>query len=133
MLLRTILERERSIIDKILARIRGLLRRHSPSITQNVIITLALALFIFLLSGGVVTSFVGAAEQLIYVGLSTGQTLVELIAYIFIHTLYLLGLYLMYRSLRTTRLDQGTLAAGLLLFLISLLLEWYLMHIKRIV
>lgn len=134
MLLRKVLEREKLTVSRMSTKTKRLVKKYSSLTTQNIIIVLTLVLFILLLSGGTVTNFTRTTEQLIYIGLSTEQTFIEFIVYAVIHSLYLLGLYLVYRTLKSThRLDQGTLMIGFLLFLFSLLLEWYLMHIKRII
>ena len=113
---------------------RKLKRKYSFLSMENIFVIGLLLIFSFLISGGVASiyTYTGTIQQqLISTGYSSSQTYTELVIYFIIHVFYVISLYMVYISLKKTRIDMPLLSIGLILFFLLFVIEWYIIRYVR--
>ena len=89
---------------------------------NNVVVIIGLLLFLFLISGGMVTSLGRETIRTI-----TSQSLIEFILFFTINGIYLVSIYLIYLGSSKPRVDLGYIAVGIVLLFIVFLSEVYIL------
>ena len=110
---------------------RKLKRKYSFLSMENIFVIGLLLIFSFLISGGVASIYTGTTQQLISTGYSSSQTYTELVIYFIIHVFYVISLYMVYISLKKTRIDISLLSIGIILFFLLFVIEWYIISFVR--
>lgn len=110
---------------------RKLKRKYSFLNMENVFVVGLLLIFSFLISGGIASIYTGTTQQLISTGYSSYQTYTELVIYFIIHVFYVISLYMVYISLKKTRIDISLLSIGIILFFLLFAIEWYIITFVR--
>ncbi len=113
-------------LDELEFKLNKILRKHSSLSIGNIVIFSIIVVFLFLISGGIASIATGQPATIIITGFSSQQTVVEFFTYFIIHIFYLISLYLIYDSLRKTRIDYHSLAFGMVIFIIFFLAELYI-------
>ena len=110
---------------------RKIKRKYNFLNLENVFVVGLLILFSFLISGGVASIYTGTSQQLISTGYSSSQTYTELVIYFMIHISYVVSLYLIYTSLRRSRIDVSLLSIGIIFLFLLFAVEWYMIGVVR--
>ena len=89
---------------------------------NNLVIILGVLIFLFLISGGMVTSIGRQTIRTI-----TSQSLIEFILFFIINGIYLISIYLIYMGVSKSKIDVGYITVGMVMLLITFLSEVYIL------
>jgi len=115
-------------VEKLLKRMRRTFTIKEKRLTlNNISLAILTIIFLFLISGGLVTTFAPGTSAY---GLTT-QSILEFSLYFIMNGLYLVGIILIYRGLSKGVVDIGILVIGVILLFLVLLSEIYILLVLK--